>query len=445
MTVVIMALLGGVVGGVLLSDFSGFVFGLVVGALAGWVVRPRGSSAHARAAARGAKSGRSAERRARSARVSPQPSPRRHRRCASRSARRCRRRPSASLSSSANRWPQLASRRPRRRRDPRRPARRRWRARGAARALDNLEPSVVEALFRNALRWFTTGNVPVKVGVVLSLFGVGFLVKEGIDRQWVVLPIEYRLMLVALFGIGLLALGWRLRARNRIYALSVQGGGIGVLYLTIFASFSLYDLLPAAVAFPLLVVVTAAAGALAVLQDAHALAVLGVLGGFLAPVLVSTGSGQSRRAVQLLRGARPRDSRHRVVQGLARAERARLLVHVRHRHAVGHRRLHAREIRDDRAVPRAVHVDVSRDPRAVRDARRAEAARLRRRHADVRHADRRVQLAEPARRGHGVRARDQRRRARVVLRRHGRHTCTARSARACACSSKRNSRSPWRS
>jgi uncharacterized membrane protein len=70
----------------------------------------------------------------------------------------------------------------------------------------------------------------------------------------------------------------------------VQGGGIAVLYLTIFASFSLYDLLPAAVAFPLLVVVTAAAAALAVLQDAHALAVLGVVGGFLAPVLVSTGS-----------------------------------------------------------------------------------------------------------------------------------------------------------
>ncbi len=97
-------------------------------------------------------------------------------------------------------------------------------------------------------------------------------------------------MLVALFGIGLLALGWRLRERNRTYALSVQGGGIAVLYLTIFASFSLYNLLPAAIAFPLLVVVTAAATALAVLQDAHALAVLGVVGGFLAPVLVSTGS-----------------------------------------------------------------------------------------------------------------------------------------------------------
>ena len=80
--------------------------------------------------------------------------------------------------------------------------------------------------------------MPVKVGVVLSLFGVGFLVKEGIDRQWLVLPLEMRLILVALFGIGLLVLGWRLRKKKRAYALPVQGGGIGVLYLTIYASFA---------------------------------------------------------------------------------------------------------------------------------------------------------------------------------------------------------------
>jgi uncharacterized membrane protein len=154
-----------------------------------------------------------------------------------------------------------------------------------------LEPSAFDALLTRVWRWFTTGNVPVKVGVVLSLFGVAFLVKEGIDRQWLVLPLEYRLMLVALFGIGLLVLGWRLRTKQRTYALSVQGGGIGVLYITIYASFAIYNLLPATLTFGLLVIVTAAAGVLAVAQDARALAVLGTLGGFLAPVLASTGSG----------------------------------------------------------------------------------------------------------------------------------------------------------
>ena len=58
----------------------------------------------------------------------------------------------------------------------------------------------------------------------------------------------------------------------------------------------------------------------------------------------------------------------------------------------------------------------------------AAAARLRRRHADVRHADRRVRVAEPARRRHGVRSRDQRRRARARLRRHG-HVSVPHAAR----------------
>lgn len=152
-------------------------------------------------------------------------------------------------------------------------------------------PDAVEVLLAHVKRWFTTGNVPVKVGVVLSVFGVGFLIKAGVERGWLVLPIEYRLMLVALFGIALLAIGWRLRGRERTYALSVQGGGIAVLYLTIYSSYALYHLLPGTAAFGLLLVVTAAAGTLAVLQDAKALAVLGIVGGFLAPVLTSDGGG----------------------------------------------------------------------------------------------------------------------------------------------------------
>jgi uncharacterized membrane protein len=140
-------------------------------------------------------------------------------------------------------------------------------------------------------RWFMSGNVPVKVGVVLSVFGVGFLIKEAFDRNWLVLPLELRLVGVAMFGLVLLGLGWRLRRRRPNYAVSVQGGGIAVLYLTTYASYALYDLLGAPLAFALLFAVTLACGCLAVLQDARVLAVLGIVGGFLAPVLTSSGSG----------------------------------------------------------------------------------------------------------------------------------------------------------
>lgn len=148
-----------------------------------------------------------------------------------------------------------------------------------------------ERLFALAKRWLTTGNVPVKLGVVVSFFGVAFLLRYAVDHRLLVLPIEVRLLGVTAFAVVLLGVGWRLRARQAVYALSLQGGGIGILYLTIFAAYRLYGLLPAPLAFGLLVVLTAAAGLLAVLQNARALAILGSVGGFLAPVLVSTGQG----------------------------------------------------------------------------------------------------------------------------------------------------------
>ena len=151
--------------------------------------------------------------------------------------------------------------------------------------------SAVTRVAESVKEWFTSGNLPVKVGVVLSLFGVAFLVREAIDRQLFDLPIEWRLAGVAAFGFGLLIVGWLLRERRRGYSLSVQGGGIAVLYLTAYAAFALYGLLPATAAFAALLVVTVAGGTLAVLQDSLALAVLGIVGGFMAPVLASTGAG----------------------------------------------------------------------------------------------------------------------------------------------------------
>ena len=278
MLAVILALAGAVVGGALLGDFGGVVFGLVVGAVTGWVAD---LTARVRTLERALETRKTLEARQALAQSQPQPELRSREPAPTAPPRAAEPpaperapppRPSASPSvATADAAPAVRAPRPAVRRE--------------------FEPSPFDVFLTKVWRWFTTGNVPVKVGVVLSLFGVAFLVKEGIDRQWLVLPLEYRLMFVALFGIGLLVLGWRLRTKQRTYALSVQGGGIGVLYITIYASFALYHLLPATLTFGLLVIVTAAAGVLAVVQDARSLAVLGTLGGFLAPVLASTGSG----------------------------------------------------------------------------------------------------------------------------------------------------------
>ncbi len=140
-------------------------------------------------------------------------------------------------------------------------------------------------------RWLTEGNVPVKIGMLVLFAGVAALLKYASDSGLLRLPISLRLATVALAAIAALGFAWRQRSVRRVFALSLQGGAIGVLVIDVFAAFRLYHLLPAPAAFALLLVLVAGVGLLAVLQDALALAVLGLLAGFLAPILTSTGHG----------------------------------------------------------------------------------------------------------------------------------------------------------
>ncbi|WP_175699578.1 DUF2339 domain-containing protein [Burkholderia ambifaria] len=151
------------------------------------------------------------------------------------------------------------------------------------------EPRIADRGFRAARDWLLGGNTVVRVGIIVLFFGVAFLLKYAADNS--MLPIEFRLAGTALAAAALLAIGWRVRARRAAYGLVLQGGGIGILYLTIFAATKLYALLPVGAAFPLMVAVCALSAFLAVKQNALPLAFMGSAGGFLAPVLLSTGQG----------------------------------------------------------------------------------------------------------------------------------------------------------
>ncbi|TYZ56681.1 DUF2339 domain-containing protein, partial [Ralstonia solanacearum] len=137
--------------------------------------------------------------------------------------------------------------------------------------------------------WLLGGNSVVRVGILILFFGVAFLLKYAADNS--LLPIEFRLAGVALASIVLLVVGWRLRDKRLGYALVLQGGGVGVLYLTVFAATRMVPLLAPGAAFALLVLICALAAGLAVRQNAPALAFTGSAGGFLAPILISTGAG----------------------------------------------------------------------------------------------------------------------------------------------------------
>jgi uncharacterized membrane protein len=137
--------------------------------------------------------------------------------------------------------------------------------------------------------YFTGGNTLVRAGVVVLFFGVAFLLRYLAEHSHI--SIEFRLAAVACGAIGLLVLGWRLRAKRPGYALALQGGALGILYLTVFSALHLYSLLRPTPAFALLAALSALTATLAVLESSLAVALLGVTGAFLAPFLASTGQG----------------------------------------------------------------------------------------------------------------------------------------------------------
>lgn len=138
-------------------------------------------------------------------------------------------------------------------------------------------------------RWLFGGNTVVKLGVAILFIGLTFLAKFAVEHAR--LPIELRLAGFAGIALALLGLGWRIRQQRPGYAHVLQGTAVAVLYLTLFVAFRFYDVLTLGPVFACMVLVAALAAALAVLQDARALAVIGALGGFATPLLVSTGGG----------------------------------------------------------------------------------------------------------------------------------------------------------
>ena len=150
-------------------------------------------------------------------------------------------------------------------------------------------PSAFGGGISSLVRWFMQGNPLAKLGILLLFLGLSFLLRYTVEHS--LFPLELRLVAAALFAIVLLALGWRLRHKQPVYALILQGGATGALYLTVFGAFRLWQMLPMTLAFALLVAICAASVGLAILQKALSLAMLASLGGYLAPLLLSSGGG----------------------------------------------------------------------------------------------------------------------------------------------------------
>ena len=132
-------------------------------------------------------------------------------------------------------------------------------------------------------------NMWVLGGTVLLLCALVFLAKLAIDAGWYTPSL--RLASGGLLGIALLIFGWRSRESKPQLGQILQGGGVAAFYLVVVAAVKLHDMIPAAVGLPLLILLVALASILAVMQNAAWMAHVSMVSGFLAPRLMSDGSG----------------------------------------------------------------------------------------------------------------------------------------------------------
>ena len=141
---------------------------------------------------------------------------------------------------------------------------------------------------RIGARWTTW------VGVIAILFAASFFVKWSIENN--LIGPRARLGLGMSAGITLLAAGLALHRRRDVPYLSegLSGLGLGLCYLSLYAGYAYYGLLPAGAAFGLMFIVTVLGTGVAVVSERQVTAVLALLGGLLTPVLLAQPESNER-------------------------------------------------------------------------------------------------------------------------------------------------------
>jgi uncharacterized membrane protein len=127
-----------------------------------------------------------------------------------------------------------------------------------------------------------------RLGIIAVLVGLSYFLKLAFDNNWIG-PVTQVLIGIAA-GVALMV--WSERFRRKGYtgfAYSLKAVSVGALYLSLWAASQYYHLVPPTVAFFGMVVVTLTSAALSLRQNAELLAAFALVGGFLTPVLISTG------------------------------------------------------------------------------------------------------------------------------------------------------------
>ncbi|MEI8327736.1 MAG: DUF2339 domain-containing protein [Candidatus Taylorbacteria bacterium] len=129
-----------------------------------------------------------------------------------------------------------------------------------------------------------SGRILGRIGITAVIIGIAFFLKYAFDNDWI--GPAGRVGIGLLIGTLVIILGQTLRKKYLKYSDLLMGGGLAILYLSVFASFALYQLVDPMPAFLGMIVVTAIGVALSIMNATETLSFIAFIGGFLAPILI---------------------------------------------------------------------------------------------------------------------------------------------------------------
>ena len=136
------------------------------------------------------------------------------------------------------------------------------------------------------------GNWLARVGVLALILGVAFFLKLAFDNDWI--GPTGRVALGAVGGLAMMGAGEFWQKRYPGYARALSGGGVGLLYLSTYAAFAIFDLIDIYPAVVLLLIESVVSAVLALRYESNALAIIGVAGAFCAPFVLGASNLEGR-------------------------------------------------------------------------------------------------------------------------------------------------------
>lgn len=142
---------------------------------------------------------------------------------------------------------------------------------------------------KSEIEKFIGENLINKIGIVITIIGVAIGAKYSIDNE-LISPLT-RIILGYLMGVGLLGVGIKLKEKYENFSAVLVSGAMAIMYFITYLAYDLYSLIPQGLTFGLMLFFTAFTVLAAIKYDKQVIALIGLVGAYGVPFLLSDGSG----------------------------------------------------------------------------------------------------------------------------------------------------------